>query len=201
MVTRKYECTVAILVAAVLAVETLWAATPTEQVRATVDQVMEIMKDKKLQGEAKREERRERLRQVILPRFDFAEMAKRSLGTHWNRNPTRQKEFISVFAELLEDAYTGKVEAAKGEKVLYLNGHTDQSLAEVKTKVVSAKGEETSINYKMHPVGSEWKVYDVLIENISMVNNYRSQFNRVLANASFDELLKKLKEKNLRSDT
>jgi len=201
MVTRKYECTVAILVAAVLAVETLWAATPTEQVRATVDQVMEIMKDKKLQGEAKREERRERLRQVILPRFDFAEMAKRSLGTHWNRNPTRQKEFISAFTELLEDAYTGKVEAAKGEKVLYLNGHTDQSLAEVKTKVVSAKGEETSINYKMHPVGSEWKVYDVLIENISMVNNYRSQFNRVLANASFDELLKKLKEKNLRGDT
>jgi phospholipid transport system substrate-binding protein len=201
MVTRKYECAVAILIAAVLGANTLWAATPTEQVKATVDRVMEILKDKKLQGEAKREERRERLRQVILPRFDFAEMAKRSLGTHWNRNPTRQKEFISVFTELLEDAYTGKVEAAKGEKVLYLNGHTDQSLAEVKTKVVSAKGEETSINYKMHPVGSEWKVYDVLIENISMVNNYRSQFNRVLANASFDELLKKLKEKNLRSDT
>ena len=177
------------------AAPTLSAATPTEQVRATADRVLEILKDPKLRGDAKKQERRERLRQAILPRFDFAEMAKRALGSHWNQNPQKQREFVSAFTELLEDTYADQIEAANGDKIVYGKERTEQDFAEVNTKVLSPKGEETPMNYKLHLIGGEWKAYDVVVADISLVNNYRSQFNRVLSTASLDELIRKMKDK------
>ena len=177
------------------AAPTLSAATPTEQVRATADRVLEILKDPKLRGDAKKQERRERLRQAILPRFDFAEMAKRALGSHWNQNPQKQREFVSAFTELLEDTYADQIEAANGDKIVYGKERTEQDFAEVNTKVLSHKGEETPMNYKLHLIGGEWKAYDVVVADISLVNNYRSQFNRVLSTASLDELIRKMKDK------
>jgi len=169
------------------------AGLPTDQTRATVDQVISILQ----QPGPKKEERRRQLRDVIYSRFDFAEMAKRSLGPHWSRRtPQEQQEFTKLFADLLESSYLDKIEGYNGEKVAYTREQQDKDNAEVFTKVVTKKGEEFSINYKLHPVGDqEWKVYDVVVEDISLVNNYRSQFNRLLANASFDELLKKLQQK------
>jgi phospholipid transport system substrate-binding protein len=172
-----------------------FAATPTEQVRETVERVRAILQDPATKGEAKRTERREMLRQAILPRFDFAEMAKRSLGSHWRNLNSRQEEFVSAFIGFVENSYVSQVESFKDEKVTYVRERIDKNFAEVDTKVVTNKGDQFSINYKLHPVGGEWKVYDVVIENISMVNNYRAQFNRILTSASFDELLKKLREK------
>ena len=173
----------------------LWAATPMEQIKVTVNRVMEILKDPKLHGDSNKKERREQLRQAILPRFDFAEMAKRSLGNQWNRNPGKQQEFVAAFSQLLEDGYADQIEAANGDKIVYGRDRREQNFAEVDTKVISSKGEETSITYKLQLAGGEWKVYDVVVENISLVNNYRSQFQRVLSTASLDELIVRMKEK------
>jgi phospholipid transport system substrate-binding protein len=167
------------------------AGLPTDQTRETVDKVLGI-----LQSGANGDQRRQQLRDTIYPRFDFPEMAKRSLGSHWSRRtPQEQQEFTKVFTGLLESSYVDKIETFNGEKVVYAREQVDGNNAEVFTKVVTKKGEEFSINYKLHRVGGEWKVYDVVVEDISLVNNYRSQFNRILANASFDELMKKLQQK------
>ena len=173
----------------------LWASGPGEQIKTTVDQVLEVLKDPKLQGDGKKTERREKLRQLILPRFDFAEMGKRALGNNWNRYPDKQQEFVTAFKQLLEETYADQIEAAKGDKVVYLNERTEKDYAEVDTKVISSKGEETPMTYKLHPVDSDWKVFDIVVENISIVNSYRTQFNRVLSNASMDELIKRMRDK------
>ena len=179
----------------------LWASGPGEQIKTTVDQVLEVLKDPKLQGDGKKTERREKLRQLILPRFDFAEMGKRALGNNWNRYPDKQQEFVTAFKQLLEDTYADQIEAAKGDKVVYLNERAEKDYAEVATKVISSKGEETPMTYKLHPVDSEWKVFDIVVENISIVNNYRSQFNRVLTNASVDELIQRMKDKRFQKSS
>ena len=172
-----------------------FADMPTDQVKDTVGRVVTILRDPALAREDKIAERREALRQVILPRFDFSEMARRSLGSHWKNQKERQEEFVAVFTNFVENTYVGKVESFKDEKIVFARERIEQNLAEVGTQIVPSKGEPFSLNYKLHLVGDDWKIYDVVIENISLVNNYRSQFNRILANASFDELLKKLREK------
>jgi len=189
----------AIGLAAILTIGTgashVWASVPGEQVKATIDKVMDVLRDPSLQGVGKKSERREKLRQIVLPRFDFAEMAKRALGSNWNRYPDQQREFVTAFTQLLEDTYADQLEAANGDKVVYLSERMDKGFAEVATKVISVKGEEISMVYRLHAVESDWKVYDIVVENVSIVNNYRAQFNRVLSNASLDELVKRIKEK------
>jgi phospholipid transport system substrate-binding protein len=172
------------------------AGAPTEQTRATADKVLSLLNNPQLRSAARKNERREQLRAVIYPRFDFAEMAKRSLGPQWShRSPQEQREFVRLFTEVLESSYLNQIESYNGEKISYGRETLDNDHAEVSTKVVSKKGEEFSVNYILRSVDGEWKVYDVVIENISLVNNYRSQFNRILAKASFDELLRKLQAK------
>lgn len=172
------------------------AGAPTEQTRTTADKVLSILNNPELRSAARKNERREQLRAVIHPRFDFAEMAKRSLGPQWSRrSPQEQREFIRLFTEVLEHSYVDKIESYGGEKITYIRENLDKDHAEVFTKVVTKKAEEFSVNYILRSVDGEWKVYDVVIENISLVNNYRSQFNRILAKASFDELLRKLQAK------
>jgi phospholipid transport system substrate-binding protein len=194
-----YKFALAIGLAAILTIGTraaeVSASVAADQVKATIDKVMEILRDPALQGSGKKSERREKLRQIVLPRFDFAEMAKRALGSNWNRYPDQQREFVTAFTQLLEETYADQIEAANGDKVVYLSERADKDYAEVATRVISAKGEETSMTYKLHPVESDWKVYDIVVENVSVVNNYRAQFNRVLSNASLDELIKRMKEK------
>jgi phospholipid transport system substrate-binding protein len=162
----------------------------------TVDQVLEILNDPELKSKSAKEERRNRLRQVIYPRFDFAEMARRSLGSTWQRiSSGEREEFLKLFTQLLEDAYVRNIESYSGEKVLYGREIQEQEFAEVDTKIVTERGEEFAINYKLHQRDGDWKVYDVMIENVSIVNNYRSQFSRLLARSSFAELLDKIRDK------
>jgi phospholipid transport system substrate-binding protein len=172
------------------------AGEPKEQLGDTMDKVLKILQDPGPKSEDKTMERRRRLRQIISERFDFAEMAKRSLGQQWGRrSPKEQEEFVKLFTDLLEESYVKKIESYNGEKVLYTREKKDSGSAEIDTKIVTKKGEEFAVNYKLHPVGEQWKVYDVVIENISLVNNYRSQFNRILANSSYEDLVQKMKEK------
>jgi phospholipid transport system substrate-binding protein len=174
------------------------AGAPADQVRKTVDQLLTILNDPQLKGERKKDERREKLRRVIYQRFDFAEMARRSLGPHWRRlSPEQQKEFIKLFTGLLEEAYLDKIESYNGERVQFIKERVDGNYAEVDTKIIG-RGQEFLVDYRLHNVNGDWRVYDVIIEYVSLVNNYRAQFNRILASSSFDELLERMKEKNFK---
>ena len=172
------------------------AGIPTDQMRVTVDRVITILKNPALSSTGAKEARRTELRKAIFPRFNFEEMAKRSLGAEWRRRtPAEQKEFIRLFTELLKDSYVDSIESYRGESVIYRRESQDGDYADVGTKVMNAQGEEFTIDYRLNLEGSEWKVYDVIIENISIVNNYRSQFRRVLGRSSFAELLQKISDK------
>jgi phospholipid transport system substrate-binding protein len=175
----------------------LIAGVPTEQVRQTADRVLSVLQDSRLKSADKQKERREQIRQIIVSRFDFAEMAKRSLGSNWQKGSSdEQQQFVELFTELLEKSYADQIESYDGEKIVYGRENVNQDHADVDTKIVTKKGEQISVNYKLRSAGGDWKVYDVVIENISLVNNFRSQFNRILANGSFAELLKKLQSKS-----
>jgi phospholipid transport system substrate-binding protein len=172
------------------------AGVPTEQIKATVEKALVVLNDPRLKPPAKVSERRDQLRQILFARFDFTEMARRALGANWRRrSPQEQEEFVRLFTEVLERAYAGIIESYSDEKIVYTNERIDGSFADVGSKIVTSKGEEYSINYKAHLVSNEWKVYDVVAENISLVNNYRSQFTRVIAHESYDELVRRLKNK------
>jgi phospholipid transport system substrate-binding protein len=191
-----------LLIALVIAAITLpafqaRAGLPTDQIKATVDKALVVLKDPRLKPPAKQTERRDQLKQVLFTRFNFAEMAKRSLGSNWSRRtPQEQEEFVRLFTEVLERAYADIIETYLDEKIVYLNEKVDAGYADVNSKVVTTKGDEYSINYRAQLVGNEWKIYDVVAENISLVNNYRSQFNRVIAKSSYEELVRRLKDKN-----
>lgn len=172
------------------------AAGPMEEVRATVDKVLIIVRNPKLKSEVQKANLRAQLAEVIYPRFDFTEMAKRALGPHWGRRTSdEQREFVKIFSELLRNSYVDRIESYSSQTILYTREVKDTHYAEVDTKIVTDKREGLSINYKLHSVNNEWKVYDLVIENISVVNNYRSQFNRVIARSSFEELVRVMKEK------
>jgi phospholipid transport system substrate-binding protein len=174
------------------------AGIPTDQVRSTVDRVLTILQDPTLKSADKRKERREQLSKVISARFDFAEMARRSLGAEWRRlTASQQQQFVDLFTDLLRDAYIGEIESYRGEEVIYKRETQEDPFAFVQTMLKSPEGTEYSVDYRLYLVGTEWKVYDVVIENISIVNNYRSQFARVISRSSYDGLIRALQEKTV----
>jgi phospholipid transport system substrate-binding protein len=172
------------------------AGGPTDQVRGTVDKVLTIVRSSHPTSKAQMEAQRAQLVEVIYPRFDFTEMAKRSLGRHWaGRTPEEQREFVTIFAAMLGRSYADNIESYTSQNVLYTRESEDQNYAQVDTKIVTENRPPLSINYKLQSVDKVWKVYDLVIEDISVVNNYRSQFDRVIARSSFEELVRVMKEK------
>jgi phospholipid transport system substrate-binding protein len=167
---------------------------PSEHIQATIQQVLSAMSGSVSGGEAAR---KQSIRETILPRFDWAEMAKQTLGKHWDAVSPRQQEFITAFVDFLGSTYVGKIGSYKDEKILFVQETVKDNRAQVNTKIVPTKGEPTSVNYQLHLVQGEWKIYDVVVEDISLVGNYRSQFGRFLAKGSFDDLLRTLTEKQL----
>ena len=172
------------------------ASEPGDQVRQTVDNLLATLKDPQLAGENNKNERREKLKQLIYQRFDFTEMAKRSLGSEWRRrSPAEQKEFVQLFGDFLERTYLDQIESYSRERVRYLEQQrADGHYAKVPTRIVDSKGQEYAVDYRLHNVNGDWKVYDVIVEDVSLVNNYRAQFSRVLAKSSFQELLEAMKQ-------
>jgi phospholipid transport system substrate-binding protein len=180
-----------------LSIGTARAGVPTDQIKGTVDKALSVLKDPRLKPAARTKERRDQLRQILFARFDFTEMAKRALGPNWRRrSPQEQDEFVRLFADVLERTYAEIIESYSDEKILYLNERIDGAFADVGSKIVTSKGDEYSISYKAHLVADEWKIYDVVAENISLVNNYRSQFHRVIAKSSYEELVRRLRDKS-----
>jgi len=173
-----------------------FASSPTEQIQETIQQVLTVVNNSAQSDEP---DRKRQLRETLMPRFDWTEMAKQTLGKHWDAAAARQGEFIAALSEFLGNSYAGKIGSYKDEKIIYLTEAVDNDQAQVKTKIVSNKGEPTAVTYQLHRVEGEWKIYDVVVEDISLVVNYRSQFSRILAKGGFDDLLRQLKEKELNS--
>lgn len=172
------------------------AGEPTIQVKETVDEVVKILNNKELTKPDKQAERRSKIRETVNKRFDFEEMAKRSLAIHWKkRTPQEQREFTSVFSDLLEDTYIKKIERFEDEKVVYTDETADGAYATVRTKIITTKEVEIPVDYKIFKKDQKWEVYDIVIEGVSLVNNYRTQFNQIIHSGSYEELVQKLKKK------
>jgi phospholipid transport system substrate-binding protein len=182
------------LLAVLSAPEPALAGDPTDQIRGAIDRGIAILQRPDLKAKEKREERRETLRKELFPSFFFEEMAKRSLGVHWkDRTPQEREEFTRLFRNLLENAYTGKIEGYKGEKILYRKESVDLPYAEVNTVIVMLQGDEIAVDYRVLKDGARWRIYDIVIEGVSLVNNYRSQFAGILQKSSYPELVRRLK--------
>jgi phospholipid transport system substrate-binding protein len=172
------------------------AGEPTEAIRGAVNQGVEILKNAKLDSQKQRSQVIDRLRQIVYPLFDFREMAMRSLGADWRRiNSQQREEFVSTFTTLLEKTYADQIDLYNGQQVVYTGENVDGDYAQVDSRIIDKNGQTYSVAYRLHRVDGKWKIYDVVAENISLVNNYRSQFNRVIAKSSFEELLKTMKQK------
>ncbi len=186
----------AVAVATLLLVPVTAWATPTDDVRGTIDRVIKIVTDPNLKPRSKMKERRAEIRKTVGERFNFAEMARRSLATHWRElSPQEQQNFVGVFTDLLEKSYVDKIENYSDEKILYLGEQVDGDNATVKTKVVTKKSVEIPIDYRLLRRDGKWEVYDVIIEGVSLINNYRVQFNKIIRTKSYPELVRLMKVK------
>jgi phospholipid transport system substrate-binding protein len=171
---------------------------PKEQTKETIDKVLAILKDKELKKSSHTAERRTLIRKEVGARFDFAEMSKRALGMHWQkRTPEEKKEFVSLFSDLLEKTYINKIEGYSSEKIVYEDQVLDGDYATVKTRITTTKNVEIPIVYRMLRTGSKWSVYDVVIEEVSLISNYRTQFNKIIKTGSYEELIRKMKGKQV----
>jgi phospholipid transport system substrate-binding protein len=172
------------------------AGAPLDLVRTTVDRAIQILKDPELSSPDRKKERVDRLRETLVAIFDYEEMAKRALGPHWRqRTPAEQEEFVKLFRDFLEKVYSDKIDLYAGQKVRFGREVIDNEFAQVESTIIQPKGEEIAVVYKLRQVNGQWKVYDAIVENISIVNNYRSQFDRVISSSSYEELVKRLRGK------
>ncbi len=173
------------------------ASVVTDEVKTTVDQVIKIVSDKEMKKPQNEQKRRSALKQAIGRIFNYGEMAKRSMAVHWKPlTPEQRKEFVGLFSTLLENSYAGKIESYHQEKIVYDRESVEGNRAEVDTRVITPKRDEFSLDYRLLKDGNKWMVYDVVIEGVSLVSNYRTQFNKIINEQGYNELVKKLKTKS-----
>jgi phospholipid transport system substrate-binding protein len=176
--------------------ERAMAGEPTVKIKETTNKILSIVTNRDLKSPAKAEERRKLIRKAVDERFDWEEMARRSLGTHWAaRTPEEKKRFVALFGDLLERTYLDRVEGYAGEKVFYLGENQDGDYAEVDVKIVTTQNAEVPVKYRLRKKDNDWRVYDISIAGVSLVNNYRVQFSGILAKSSYQELVKLLERK------
>lgn len=172
------------------------AGEPTEDIRAAIDKGLAILNDESL-GINGKNEHMERLREIVRPLFNFKEMARRSLGRYWrDMTPEDRTEFVTVFADLLEMTYAEKIDLYKGGEVSFVREVVDENYARVDSKVRDKKGTDYSVTYKLLREDGDWKIYDVVVENVSLINNYRAQFGRIIRKSSFKELVERIRQKS-----
>lgn len=192
--SRLGAAALAVVVVALCAGATAAADTPMSAVKGTVDQVLSIVKDPAYKSATT--ERREKLREIIAPHFDFTDMARSAMGYHWRTLSQAQRDqFSNLFTSLLEASYMGKIESYKGQKIDYVKESQDGDLAQVNTKIEQTGSDAVSVDYRLKQSGGMWKVYDVLVDEISLVGNYRNQFNRIMNEKGYDALIDAIKRK------
>jgi phospholipid transport system substrate-binding protein len=172
------------------------AGVPTDQLKGATDRVLKVLQDPELKQPAKAEERRKQIRAVADEIFDWQETGKRALARHWQgRSPNERQEFSTLFADLIERSYVGKIEQYSGERIVYAGETVEGDQATVKTKLITKSNTEIPIDYRMQKEGERWRAYDVVIEGVSLVSNYRTQFNKIIQQSGYPELVNKLKAK------
>ena len=195
--TRIRPC--AVMLGAVLAILTAReaaAGAPTDQLKGAIDRVVKVVEDPSLKGDDRIAERRTAVRRIADDIFDWNEIARRALARHWQPLTDKERgEFVSLFSDLLERSYISKIELYGGEKIQYLGERLDGETANVATRIVTKNGTEVPIDYRLLKKGDRWLVYDVNIEGVSLVSNYRTQFNKIIQTASFADLIQKLRAK------
>jgi phospholipid transport system substrate-binding protein len=171
-------------------------ASPTQVVQTATEQVVQVVQDTELAAPAGQERRRLEVQHIADRLFDFPEMARRALARHWReRTPQEQNEFVIVFKQLLARAYLGKLENYAGEQTVYLGETVDGEFATVRSKIVTSRGAEIPVHYRLHQVGSRWVVYDVAVSGVSFVGNYRGQFDKIIRGSSYQALVRELRSK------
>ena len=180
------------------------ATAPREVVQSAVNRVLVVLQ--RTDGEAvtlsgtrrmDSDPRRAEIRHVAADLFDFDEISRRVLSRYWTeRTPEEQTEFVRLFTDVLERTYIGRIEAYSGEKIMYVGEAVDGPFATVRSKVVTRRRTETPLDYKLHLRDGRWKVYDILIDHVSFVSTYRSEFARVLQRESYGELLERLRKES-----
>jgi phospholipid transport system substrate-binding protein len=192
---RTYRISLISLFVTVLMVTAAWAGAPTEQLKSQVDQVIKLLEDPALKD--KPAERRAQVRKMAEDIFDYPDTSRRALGSHWNaRTPQEREEFTRLFGDLLDRAYISKIDLYQGEKVKWVGETMEGNDALVKTTIVTKSGTEMPVDYRMHLTDGRWRVYDVIIEGVSMVSNYRTQFNKIVQTESYGSLVQKLKARS-----
>ncbi len=173
---------------------------PTEVVRGTITEVLRILEDPALKDPAKLMPRRRMLEEVIAGRFDYAEMSKRALAAYWTPLTNEQRaEFVNLFKAFLSDRYAEKIEGYSGEQVEYLSERLEGQYAEVRTKLVSSKV-EIPMDYRLINKAGRWYAYDIIADGVSLVKNYRSQFQKIIRSESYQELVRRLRERTIVED-
>jgi len=186
--TIRLLTAVALLLAAVPA----WAGAPTDNVKEYTDAVVKVLEDQSL----KVADRRAAVRKLATEAFDVQETARRALGPHWQqRTPAEREEFVGLFADLLERTYIAKIDLYGGERLKFTDEKIDGENATVRGKVTTKQGTDVPVEARMHKKGDRWLIYDVAIENISLISNYRAQFDRIIRTSSYADLVKRLRNK------
>jgi phospholipid transport system substrate-binding protein len=180
-----------------------WSAAPalaggaaTEAIKGTINEVIRILSDPNMKKPERAQERRKLLEKVVGDRFSYDEMAKRTLAAQWQKlNEKERTEFVDLFKRLLTNSYADKVEGYSGEQVQYINERLEGDYAEVRTKAVSGKA-EIPLDYRMLNRNGDWRVYDVVVDGVSLVSNYRGQFAKIIRTSGYDDLIKQLRDKS-----
>jgi phospholipid transport system substrate-binding protein len=168
----------------------------TRQVKIGIESILDILRDSSLKGDEMKAQRRAKLLKTIQKQFDFTEMSRRSLARQWKkRSPEERTEFISLFSGLMERNYIGKIDVYTNEKIKYTKEEIDEEFATVKTVIVTRDKQEIPITYSLHNVKDKWRVYDVVVNGISLINTYRQQFRSIIQKSSYGGLAKILRRK------
>ena len=172
------------------------AGAATDQLKGAIDRVVATLDSPVLKGDGKVLERRAAVRKIANEIFDFNEIARRSLGRYWQPLTEPQRtEFVFLFGDLLERSYISKIELYGGEKIVYSGERVEADLATVSTKIMTKNGTEVPVDYRLFKRGDRWMIYDVSVEGISLVSNYRTQFNKIIQTNGYNGLVEKMRTK------
>jgi len=172
------------------------AGAPTDQLRAAAEKVTQILDDPALQAEARAPERQAAVRAAVVDLLDFAEIGRRTLGRHWRPlTDAEREEFVALFRALLDRTYLPQIKLYQGERIQFVGESVDGDFAAVQARVLTRRGQEAAVMFRLHRPGERWLIYDISVEGISLVGNYRAQFDQIIQRASYQGLVTRIKQK------
>ena len=201
MIRRRHVSLILAGCLALFVARAAWAGPPTDQLKAFLDGVTKSLENPALTGDGKAKERRAAVRRMADHIFDFSETAKRSLAGHWqDRTDKERQEFVMLFGDLLERSYFSEIDLYGGGEIRYGRQDVDGDFAKVSKTMMTKQGNELEVDYHLLRQGDRWLVYDFVVGGVSLISNYRTQFNKAIRTSSYSELVKKLKTKQEESD-